>query len=419
MISYPYIFYLNQNHKPIIMKKIIAIMLCAVLYSCGESTEPAVEDVQEETVQLALSDEVTATMPSEPTDRNQAAFDEYAWQLFVAMNWPASDTERGVPNLSKQIGDPGTVVWQSLRTSESVFLAGGADPGNWNDGYPMEFVLENISKVDPEVKEHLSAVNQAVGGPLTDQDSNYTFYEKYMNEIEYTYVHTNKFYDKSILNAQTSDLKLTVGSMEIKSAWKIMTENDDQDDFFTAPATVKIPDGPTKKVTVGLVGLHITMKTAGSPQWVWATFEHINNVPGDAGSTATHFSFNNPDCSEADCPVNVATKPGIPTQVTRYTPIEKYALAANKKWQGLLQGTVWANYELITMQWPSDPDDPGNPQGTPTPNISANTTMETYIQRTSSCMACHSTARTTNELIKTDYSFLFLEAQSSESPLNK
>jgi len=393
------------------MKKISVILGCIILYSCSNTDASKVE--MAEVKKVELNPNLKPTFPvNDPTVRSQANFNDYAWQMFVALNWPASATERGVADLTKNIGDPGSVVWQSFRTSGSVFLPNAQDPGSWNDGYPMEFKLKQISKVDPAIKEHLKSIGQAVGGPLTDQDSNYTYYEKYMNEVEYNFIHTNKYYDQTVLSSLTTNMKIPTQSMEIKSAWKIMTKNDDQSKFFTAPAVIEGLDGKPFKAVVGLVGLHIIYKSADSPQWVWATFEHINNVPGDPGSTATHFSYNNPNCSAADCPPNVATAPKIPTQVTRYTPLSKEAKASNAKWQLMLKGTVWENYELINMQWPSDPNDPGNPQGTPTPNTMANTTMETYIQRTSSCMGCHSTAGTLTENIKTNYSFLFLEAQS-------
>jgi hypothetical protein len=51
------------------------------------------------------------------------------------------------------------------------------------------------------------------------------------------------------------------------------------------------------------------------------------------------------------------------------------------------------------------------PDGTPTPGTVANVVLESYIQPTSSCMDCHSTARVPNNNIKTNYSFIFLFAQ--------
>ena len=47
---------------------------------------------------------------------------------------------------------------------------------------------------------------------------------------------------------------------------------------------------------MGLVGLHIVQKTPIRPQWVWSSFEHIDNVPepGTTPSIGRRFSFNDP-----------------------------------------------------------------------------------------------------------------------------
>jgi hypothetical protein len=48
------------------------------------------------------------------------------------------------------------------------------------------------------------------------------------------------------------------------------------------------PNGNTTQATVGLVGLHIIHKYPGAAQFVWATFEQIDNSPDDNnGGTAT------------------------------------------------------------------------------------------------------------------------------------
>jgi hypothetical protein len=49
----------------------------------------------------------------------------------------------------------------------------------------------------------------------------------------------------------------------------------------------------------------------------------------------------------------------------------------------------------------------------PTPGTVANLTMESYIQPTSSCMDCHSTARVPNGSIKTNYSFIVVSETTS------
>ncbi|NIJ44606.1 hypothetical protein FHR24_001045 [Wenyingzhuangia heitensis] len=398
------------------MKKLSFMILgCAVfifMASKAISEEPArYSELSEKT---STNVELQATFPTnDPKTRTQANFDNYAWQMFVALNWPADTSKRGVANSSKKIGDSGTVVWQTFRTSESIFLPNGQKPAPWNTDYTKKLKLSTISKVDPTIKERLSSTAQAVGGPLVDQNLQYTYYEKYMNQTEFDFIYNHQYYDAANLAKLNTNMNMDSESMEVKSAWKIMGNNDTQSEFFTCEADIE----NIGTATVGLVGLHIIYKSKNSPQWVWATFEHTNNAPTvNTTNQSKHFSYYNPECPTNKCPENKeqpanSAKPNFASQVVRTTPIPVSAQNTNTKWQKLLQGTVWKNYQLITMQWPADPNDPGNPQGTPTPNISANTTMETYIQQNSSCMGCHSTASFNN--IKTDYSFLFLEAQSS------
>ena len=50
--------------------------------------------------------------------------------------------------------------------------------------------------------------------------------------------------------------------------------------------------GQCAPTLVGLVGLHIVQKTKSRPQWIWSTFEQVDNVPpAQAGAAA--FAFNN------------------------------------------------------------------------------------------------------------------------------
>jgi hypothetical protein len=47
-----------------------------------------------------------------PPNASQAQAVTYAWRQFVALNWPAASGQRGVPDTTKTIGQPGNVVWQ-------------------------------------------------------------------------------------------------------------------------------------------------------------------------------------------------------------------------------------------------------------------------------------------------------------------
>lgn len=401
------------------MKKIIFLLIAIAFYSCDTEKKSTDKKETETKDAVVLSSQLQPTFSKDdPTQRTQANFDDYAWQMFVALNWPASTTERGVADTSKKIGDPGTVVWQTYRTSESVFLEDAKDPGDWNSGYTSTIELSNTSKVDSDIEDKLSATSQAVGGPLVDQNLNYVYFEKLMNKVEYDYIKSNTYYDLSVLQKLNKNLNMPNGSIEIKSAWKIMGDNDDKTKFFTGKAKISNPNSTynNKVVTVGLVGLHIIHKSEQSPQWVWATFEHIGNDPNekDATTATGHFSFFNADCK--DCELNEkqgsSSKPKFATQVARFTPIREDAKNANTTWQGLLKNTIWENYELVSTQWPTQPNNPQDRTGWPTPNIVANTTMETYNQDTSSCIGCHSTATPVGSNYRSDFSFLFLEAQN-------
>ena len=50
-------------------------------------------------------------------------------------------------------------------------------------------------------------------------------------------------------------------------------------------------------VTLGLVGLHIVHKTDSEPQWIWSTFEHVNNVPAAADPAGAHYNFYRAGCA--------------------------------------------------------------------------------------------------------------------------
>ena len=101
---------------------------------------------------------------------------------------------------------------------------------------------------------------------------------------------------------------------------------------------------------MGLTGLHIITKAL--PQWVWITFEQVNNTK---------------------C-----------TQVERRDPIPQNIANVNAQMQKALAGTKWANYELVGVQTAAM-------NGT-TPVVLANTQIETLFQSRSSCLTCHAIA---------------------------
>lgn len=382
--------------------------------------------------------------PSPPTaSGSQSEFDEYAWKTFIALNWPVSKTERGTPDCSEDLGT-GTPSWQTFKLSTEVFLPNAKNPGSWNAGYQdpdNSHPLIQYAKASNNVE--LASVHEAVGGWLIDQQGNPTYFQIWVNQIWYDYVVKNDFYNKDNFGNDTR-IDMPDNATEVKSSWRILTEKDDHTRYVTQQSKVAAfnskgkPTGQFQSVTLGLVGMHAIVKAPGFPQWIWATFEHIDNVPdtkaveksGPNGNywttepdpqpgviysyfNAKATNANTSPCNNGDPNDCIAFT--TPNPLTRITPIREDAAAQNQAYQGSspVKDTVFEHYQLITTQWPTMPDNPGATNGNPTPTISANVTMESYIQSTSNCTNCHGTATLPGTAVRSDYSFLFNSAHSA------
>lgn len=419
----------------------------------------------------------------------QAAFDIYSWNAFIALNWPAETSTKGEGpcNLQNGVardcdkplprGDYGPTVWETYKSDAAVFRGdekGAIAPAGWN--CPLE-PLPGCDSLDsrdaaaariPTLRMIIKDANQAhefkqagTLAPLIDQNGSFVRYEMRMNRDEFEYIDEHKLWDSNNFTADVdfqpvgSNEDRTVGPIEVKAAWKVLTDKEDRERFHARTVEVAWPN-PAKKgkylcklYTMGLVGLHIAHKTRNAPQWAWSTFEHVDNYKG------ANPSFADPACPESKCPPNV--QPDDPPggwngdPRLRYTPPTQVAVppgsaatilhgsvTINDEVRRKLaeMGSVWQYYELVSTQWPSVPYINGKPaqvldkatlvnQGAgQIPHLLANTTMETYLMgpdedsNTSSCMACHNKARivTTDPVTKkkksfrADFSYLLRDA---------
>jgi hypothetical protein len=399
----------------------------------------------------------------------QHDFDVFSWQSFVALNWPTD------PNQIIGAGPDGDnqTVWGTYIESYQVFLPDGQAP-SW-DSRPLPPdcqsagqvgstgnlpVFRMTMKVSDQV---LNFAKQAFGtGPLIDQRGDYARYAIHLNQDAFNYILNNQLYNQGgqakfgVVSFPIGDPKGPVGAIVLKSAWRILdqTKGDDLSRYHKINAYVYTPksDGTPAQCqpqTLGLVGLHIAHKTTSAPQWVWSTFEQVDNVQvGPNAPPGLKPSFFNPDCN--NCPVNKPPpKPWNPTikttpsQVTRVIPLDDATMQLNAQWQGFLKQvnpkSVWQYYELISTQWPTQPAavpsptptlSPGqptpspspydpHPTGNPAPQFLANTTIETYIQgkvpnSSSSCIMCHNNATTTKSGQVADFSYLLERAQKEK-----
>jgi hypothetical protein len=401
-----------------------------------------------------------------PAVNNNQNFDCVAWQAFITLNWPAVQGQPGTPDPSKQLGDPGTPVWQTFATVDQIFPSNGArpivaTPSSVGAGRlalassvgiarsPGPRLLRQKSKLSPAIRRAptlaraaasplmnrrrigLSAApsglnedTQADGNVLIDQNGNYAYYEELLNPVEATYIVNNGLYSAATqkIFATRQPIAMPPGSVEVKAAWKILGPGDDPTHFITAQAFI---DGGTTPTTVGLVGMHMILRFGTLYQGVWATFQQIENAPPDV--TAAHYSFNNPQCSATKCPPNAVTAKPTPTQVKQIFPIERDAATVNSYVAALLrtrpQASAFGYYRLINVQWPNSSSPlPPAPQAAPlstgSPNTSTliNPVLETFLQRSgTSCLGCHASATIAGGNLAANYSFLLVHAQGSGS----
>jgi hypothetical protein len=409
-----------------------------------------------------------------PTDqvRLRPYFDYFSWQSFIALNWPATQGARGVPNqpdnpnmfLKAASGTP--VVWGTYKETFELFGQKDQRPTVWESfdmpinpcqgGQPGQKALVLLSKGDTT----LDGINQAFSYPLIDQNKNYVSYEVRYNQAQYNFVRGTDGDQSSWLyflkNLQpkepvqmpisspatpatpastnspaTPATPATLGAIMLKASWRTKTDKDDLSRYYTTQAQVLDP--VTNKCTpqqVLLVGLHIAHKVAPFTEWVWSTFEQVDNVPPDSNGSSPQpspppngYSFNNgtntpptvggfanrpPQPAPSIQPIDQR----VPVQVTRLNPIPDTPQGASTRdvnafYQQMLKGTVWQYYQLVMTQWPFSTNPlvtmeqggiyPRDAGGAFPVNGVVNTTMETYFQAPNdaagaggnSCMSCH------------------------------
>lgn len=473
--------------------------------SVAPGPPPNVPAAQPPACDSALRPTLPADVPLDPLavwagpggpEAAQSMFDCFSWRTFVALNWPADPERRGQPDRSRSIRDPqqGPTVWQTYFPVYALFQPGdvGWQPPPFQDpGLPDnpscrpekgQMVLSLSSKARDIVNETGQAF-AGTFGTLHDRNEKLVRYEVLVNEVEYDYVAGNGLASTPELTpAGPAGVKADFpfngtdrgNSIEIKSAWKQLCTDpgcqpvDDPADYLTTEALIY--EGPeqgcSEPVPVGLVGLHVAVKTFWAPQWVWATFEHRSNAP-TRGTDEVHqggwsfFDDRLPEpancfkepflVSPAGCPNVVLNRfagapppppplPPVdqPDQITRLVAIDAQAKALNDRFQGELAGTPFANYVLVDAQWPlhgqaGSRDDPrpvmksceGNALGDNcfvlVPEFLRNSVIEsymtTYVQdgdhprqiSNRSCLECH--------LIGANGSYVWLDAVANRVPV--
>lgn len=356
--------------------------------------------------------------------QHQQQVNRHAWRTFVSLMWPAQPKQRGEPHIAGQLKHAGLRVWETWKEQYEVYPKDGSAPAPWHAPatLPSACHAEGNSTLrylyrNEKVDDVLDAVNQAVKadatlpGTLKDQDGKLVRYEIRLNRRLFNYIVKNKLYNGE-QQIKADKINFPNGSMLIKAAWRELTPATHaaaRNQFMTRQACICEDDEQQcHQAEVALVGFHIMHKTPSAPQWIWSTFEHVANVQPSHGLPA---SFNNPHCQGEYCTPNSQTPNDIPNQVTQLLPIPPALQKLNQRIQQRFErlGSVLSRYQLMSAQWPIQrPESKEHPTVfNAQPVFSANTTMETFAQTTSSCMGCHVMSRTMrmDKFVSGDFSF--------------
>lgn len=365
-------------------------------------------------------------VPGDLPTFNQTFADCFAWQEFIALNWPTNPNSAfGTPN------DLSFVQWETYMPREVLFPDDGSKPPAWgtlvSDEYSSLFksqklllkktqtkLLTFVSKIEKNGSEVSFSPNQAApfNKPswLGAQNNTNVWYEIMLNKDYYDYIVKKGFYNAQVqhdtiklkqpINFPQGEYQGAVGAIELKAAWLEVPDPQSAKWKRYKLSNATVLDPITKKLrntTVALVGLHILHKTQNQPTWVWATFEQVDNTPDQNNLSAPPpsqygYNFYNPNCKNQQ--VTIKTPAGdsikvvkcdantpppyylnqarpVPTQSTRINSIDKKDAAPinalmQKNIQKFYPNSVWQYYQLVDVIWSiSYQPDPQTPIASP------------------------------------------------------
>ncbi|HKP88260.1 MAG TPA: hypothetical protein VJZ26_19300 [Blastocatellia bacterium] len=389
--------------KGVKRSKIIAIGIAVTMWSYCALAVGSARGQGSDLSPVAPRDVTT----SNPTQKD---FDNFAWQLFVALNWPTKD---GKVDMGKVIGQAPDAprVWELYTDPINIFKDTEAARQLLELSVPKDSKLLYLSRKRIEKLSGSEDTQAAPSWPLIDQSKNFAVYEIRINDIQKNYIVSNGLTTPAAIGNFKKPIVFPFGSIEVKAAWRLFPEGTPKDvlaRYHTRKSVISISgdESSTKKAfqihgTVGLVGLHIVCKTRSQPKWIWATFEQVDNYEVSykplPGLTPT-FSSGQQVSTEPNrqpmpnpgqgnpylwSPSQPTASLYTPTQVARCPNEPELPSALNARWQKRLAGVAgvanspWQYYRLNAVQWFYN--------GRPLPEnhdkvaVSRNSVLETYL----------------------------------------
>lgn len=294
------------------------------------NAKPAPTPTPTPTPTITISYRVPTDLPGTPNLSQAAAF---AWQEFIALNWPAVP-QAGKPGQRDQadprqlFGSPtysGPLTWQTFRGKVEIFNAstpGGNAPPGYKPSAPS-YGYDALPQYAYSIPIPAYASPSPGGAPWINLDENdeigvnrmyagvsasagfpapQILFGAKANRAEYTYVAANQWFLKSKVApvqqataaylaankasppaGSSTYVSLPNNSIEIKMAFRPLTQAEASSGRFHQQRVRYYRLNALGKpayvdTTMGLVALHIIQKTASRPYFVYATFAQGDNL---------------------------------------------------------------------------------------------------------------------------------------------
>jgi mono/diheme cytochrome c family protein len=385
-----------------------------------------------------VANPVWFTSPSPPDGNNfpnttNCDFHQWAEQTFLWLTLPSNPRNPRSP-----------LNFEVMAYPDDLFTKAGTGPTmaypgrKLNTGQPVTLKArteKSNESIDPD------AIFQSGPGRkiLVDQKGQFVYYSSYLDKDYWDSIVNQQLYKLANLQSIDSSTNFPINTLELKASWRVAALLDKKGKptkvfipdagkrFYTTTAKIsplRQQDGkliedkiPSHQIlaTVALVGLHVVGIVKGHPEFIWATFEQLDNAPDfsatPAGATNPltngRWSFYKAGTATAFCNQFDSANPLVPVSVLRVTPWgggsepnqqnQTNIQSLNAGVQQALRKIrpVWANYELAGAVWttgsvPLNNGAPANVQRGST--ALANTSMETF-QQNANCFACHNSGR--------------------------
>ncbi len=360
-------------------------------------------------------------------------FHQWAWQTFLWLTQPSDPNDVGSP-----------VNFAIMAYPRDLFTRGGTGPtqeypGRSIDGGEPQNLLARVGKSQVTV----DSIDIFQAGPgnkiLIDQEGWVVYYSTYLDENYWDFAVENQLYVLDTLQNVTPDGDFPNDVLELKASWRVAEILDEETGavtqtvipdagvrFFTTTAMlspVVVKDGKVEEdpdpgaqqlATIALVGMHVTGIVRDHPEFIWATFEHVDNAP-DCADTPT--SGTNPATNRAWSLYRADTPAGSNNQFDEDNLLASVSVCRQHPWGGgneqnqdnikSLNASVrghleqhrplWTNYQLVGGIWTTGNDAIPLNNGAPDSIqigslVLANTSMETFTQD-DNCFACHNSGR--------------------------